>query len=185
MAVVLGACGNDSTLTQSATTENATTTAYVYALSGTQPQLPAAYDMITGAFVRPIVQASGAVNFEIAFDIDSTGQALLLPVRSVAPLPPLPTTGSPSVGFRRSTLAYDAITKAEQTGYTFDSVTTAKAGDVFYIELPSVGCVYGEPYYGKMSIDSINVVDRRLVVRAMTNRNCGGFRSLIDGLPTY
>jgi hypothetical protein len=180
---LLAACGAGTTLTQSATVANVTNSAYVYALSGSAPELPAAYDMVTGSFVRPIVQSTGSVNFEIAFDIDSLGQALLLPVRSVAPLPPQPTTGSPSVGFRRATIGYDAITTAQQTGYVFDSVTTAKAGDAFYIELPSAGCVYGEPYYGKMSIDSINVVDRRLVVRAMTNRNCGGYRSLVDGLP--
>jgi hypothetical protein len=181
---LLAGCNDDAILTQIATTENATSSGYVYAISGTPPEMSAAYDMVTNSLVRPVVQSDGSVNFQIVFDIDDQGRVLLIPVQNIAPIPPAPVTGAPSVGIAKSATPYDLITKAALSGYVFDSVAYAAAGDTFYLELPQAGCVYGEPYYGKLAIDSVIVAERRLVVRAMTNRNCGGYRSLTAGLPT-
>lgn len=155
----------------------------MYALTGSAPELPAAYDMETGSFVRPVVGSNGAVNFQMAFDIRADGKVLILPARKVSPQPPNPTTGAPSMGILKSTLPYDGMTRAATSNYLFDSVTVASAGDTYYIELPVAGCVYGEPYYGKLAIDSVFPADRRIVMRALTNRNCGGYRALTTGLP--
>lgn len=183
VAGVLAACGNDAVFTQLATVSNVSTTASVYALTGSAPELPAAYSMVNGAFVRPAVLSDGSVNFDLAFDIDAQGKVVILPVRKVVPTPPFPSTGAPSVGLLKSSIAYDVITRAAERGYKLDSAVVASPGDTYFLQLPAAGCVFGEPYFGKIVIDSVFVADRRIVVRALTNRNCGGYRSLTTGLP--
>ena len=183
LTVQLTACGKDSTFTQQATTENVSRTANVYALTGSAPELPAAYDMRTESYVRPLLQFDGTVNFTLAFDINAQGKAVLLPVRQIVPLPPFPVGGSVSIGLAKSATPYDLLTYAANTGYTQDSTQIASAGDTYMLKLLAAGCVYGEPVYGKLVIDSIIVAERRIVVRTLTNRNCGGYRSLVAGLP--
>lgn len=182
--IQLAACSDDGNFTQDATRANVTVAASVYALSGSLPELPAAYSATTGSFVRPIVgQGSGLVNFDIAFDIRADGKVLLLPVRRVVPFPPQPQTGAPSVGLLKSGTAFDLIERAVTAGYVTDSTVVASVGDTFLFRLNTSGCIYGEPFYGKLVVDSVIATQRRLVVRAMTNRNCGGYRSLLVGLP--
>ncbi|MEP6764131.1 MAG: hypothetical protein ABJB66_07465 [Gemmatimonadaceae bacterium] len=180
---MLIACGKDSTFTQEATTENVSRSASVYALTGSSPELPAAYDMFTESYVRPILQIDGTVNFTIAFDINSAGKVVLLPVRQIVPLPPFPVGGTVSIGLEKSQTSYDLITYAASGGYTQDSTQIASVGDTYLMRLGATGCAYGEPYYGKLIVDSIIVAERRMVVRTLTNRNCGGYRSLAAGLP--
>ncbi len=179
----MSACHTDSTFTQQATTENVSRSASVYALTGSAPNLPAAYDMETESYVRPVLLSDGSVNFTLAFDINAQGKVLLLPVRQVVPLPPFPVGGSVSLGLEKSATAYDLVTRAANTGYTQDSTQIASVGDTYLLKLIAAGCVYGEPYYGKLVIDSIILAERRIVVRSLTNRNCGGYRSLVAGLP--
>lgn len=183
-AGVFTACSDDGNFTQDATRENVVNASSIYALSGTSPDLPAAYSASNGAFVRPIVSSSaGSVNFELAFDIRADGKVLLLPVRSLVPFPPSPVTGAPSIGLQKSGAAFDLVERAASSGYLSDSVLVASAGETFLFRLTSAGCFYGEPYFGKLIIDSVIVSQRRMVVRALTNRNCGGYRSLTVGLP--
>ncbi|MBC8087934.1 MAG: hypothetical protein H7Z40_11770 [Phycisphaerae bacterium] len=180
----LAACSDDGNFTQDATRENVTNRASVYALTGSGPELAAAYSIANAAFVRPTLgQSSGQVNFEIAFDIQPDGKVLLIPVRAVIPFPPQPLTGAPSIGLLKSGAAFELVTKAATSGYVSDTTAVASAGDTYLYRLNSSGCIYGEPYYGKLVLDSVIVSQRRIVVRALTNRNCGGYRSLIEGLP--
>jgi len=180
----LAACSDDGNFTQDATRENVTTTASVYALTGSSPGLPAAYSVSNAVFVRPVVsQASGLVNFEIAFDIRSDGKVLLIPVRALVPFPPQPVSGAPSVGLQKSGITFDLLERAAATGYVSDTTAVGAVGDTYLFRLDASGCVFGEPFYGKLVLDSVIVSQRRLVVRAMTNRNCGGYRSLTAGLP--
>ncbi len=183
IAVVAGACGNDSSFTQNATSTNTTLTASLYALTGSAPELPAGYNATTNSFVRPLVsQSSGATNFELAVDIRSDGKVLLMPVRALIPFAPAPASGAPSIALLKSAQPFDLITRAPTSNaYVVDSVQVASAGDTFLIKVISSGCVYGEPLYGKIVIDSVFVAQRRMVVRAMTNLNCGGYRSLVSG----
>ena len=180
----LTACSDDGNFTQDATRENVTNSGSVYALTGTAPELPAAYSVANGQFVRPIVSSSaGIVNFEIAFDIRADGKVLLLPVRQVVPFPPAPVTGAPSIGLLKSGAPFDLVERAATAGYIPDSIQVASEGDTFLYRLTGSGCVYGEPFFGKMVIDSVIISQRRMVVRALTNRNCGGYRALTVGLP--
>lgn len=180
----MAACGADSNLTQDATSENVTVSSSVYALTGSSPELLAAYEASTNMFVRPIVgQFTGAANFELAFDIRDDGKVLLLPVRALVPFAPSPPGGAAHLGLQKSGTAFDLIQRAPSSGYTLDSVVVASVGETYLLKLPSAGCFYGEPFYGKLVLDSVIVEQRRIVVRALTNRNCGGFRSLSPGLP--
>lgn len=180
----LGACGDDGNFTQDATTTNVIDTADVYAISGSTPDKRAAYEMGTGTFVRPLVgEASGIVNFDIAFDINSEGKAVLLPVRTLVPFAPAPASGAPSVGLLKSGSSFDVLQKALTRGYVVDSAQVAAVGETYLIKLVTAGCIYGEPLYAKFVIDSIFPTQRRMVVRVLANRNCGGYRSLTVGLP--
>lgn len=183
IGAAVGACGNDSNFTQDATSTNTTVSASLYALTGSSPELQAGYEASTNSFVRPLVgQFTGTVNFELAVDIRADGKVLLMPVRAVIPFAPVPASGAPSIALQKSTQPFDLLTRAPTGGaYVTDSVAVASAGDTFLIKVISSGCVYGEPLYGKFVIDSIIVSQRRMVVRAMTNLNCGGYRSLVSG----
>ena len=182
---VFGACGNDSNFTQNATSTNFAIGASLYALTGTAPELPAGFEASTNTFVRPLIsQFSGAANFELAVDLRADGKVLLMPVRSLIPFAPAPTGGAPSIALLKSAQPFDVVVRAPANGaFVNDSVAVASAGDTFLIKVNSSGCVYGEPLYGKFVIDSVIVAQRRMVVRALMNLNCGGYRSLVAGIP--
>lgn len=176
----LAGCSSDSPFLQPATVENEARQATVYAISGTAPSLPAAYQMSQERFVRPSVLFDGSLNFELAFDIDAQGKVLLMPARTVVPQPP---ASAPVVGLLKLTAVFDQLTFAPDKGYKRDTIAVASRGETWLVQLVNAGCIYGEPFYAKISIDEINLVDRSISVRALTNRNCG-YRSLVSGLPT-
>jgi len=178
-ALVVAACGGSDGLTSPASVESFTRVFSVYALTGTSGALPAAYQFTTESLERPQVLASGAVNFDVAFDIGSDGKVRIFPARVIVPAPPSP---APVIGSQRAAQGFIAMTRAPTTGYLVDSVIVAGVNDSYVFELRSVGCIYGEPFYAKLAIDSIIPAERRIVVRSLVNRNCG-FRALTEGLP--
>lgn len=173
------ACGDNNGLLSPASIENTVRTYSVYALSGASGTLPAAYSYTTESLERPQILSNGATNFDIAFDLTSDGKVSLLPVRVLVPLPP---AGAPSVGMQRSTIAFATITRAPDRSYVSDSTLVAAVGETVLLQLPGSGCVYGEPYYAKVIVDSIIASERRMVIRSLVNRNCG-YRSLTTGIP--
>ena len=178
-AVVVAACSAGNGLTSPATVDNVTRTYSVYAVTGTSNALPAAYQYSTETLVRPQVLASGQLNFDVAFDITADGKARLLPAKYVVPLPP---GGAPIIGLQKMTAGYLQLERAPLTGYTLDSAATASVGETFTLQLHSARCIYGDFFYAKLTIDSVIVSQRRIVVRSLVNRNCG-YRSLTEGLP--
>lgn len=178
-AVVIAACGAGNGLTSPASVDNVTRTYSVYAVTGTSNALPAAYQYSTETLVRPQVLASGALNFDIAFDITADGKARLLPAKYVVPLPP---AGAPVIGLQKMTAAYLQLERAPLTGYTLDSAVTASVGETYTLQLHDSGCIYGDYFYAKLTVDSVIVSERRIVLRSLVNRNCG-YRSLTEGLP--
>lgn len=181
----LGACGNDSNFTQTATSSNAAVYSNLYALSGGSPERLGAYSASTNSFVRPIVgEGTGIVNFDLAFDINTDGKVVIYPVRTLVPFAPAPQGGAPSIGLRKSPSDFDLIELAPTGGYVADTAVVVSRGETYLFKLITSGCAYGEPLYGKLIVDSILPAERRLQVRALTNRNCGGYRSLATGVPT-
>jgi len=178
-AVVIAACGAGNGLTNPASVSNATRTYSVYAVTGTPNALPAAYQYSTETLVRPQVLSSGALNFDVAFDLTADGKVRLLPAKYVVPLPP---AGAPVIGLQKMTALYEQLVRAPNNGYTLDSAVTASVGETYTLELRDSGCSFGEYFYAKLTIDSVIVSQRRIVVRSLVNRNCG-YRSLTEGLP--
>ncbi|MBL0941034.1 MAG: hypothetical protein IBJ03_19275 [Gemmatimonadaceae bacterium] len=175
----LSACGNDNSLLSPATTENAVRSFSVYAVSGTSAALPASYRFTTESLERPQVLSNGAVNFDMAFDITADNRVSLIPVRAIVPLPP---AGAPAVGFRTTDASFTAVERAPTTGFTIDTALVVGAGQAVIAQVQGSGCILGDALYAKLVVDSIILTERRLVVRALTNRNCG-YRALTVGLP--
>lgn len=178
-AVALAACGDANNLLTAASFENTARNYSVYALSGTSSALPAAYQFTSELLARPQLLGNGGVNFDVAFDLTTDNKVKLLPVRSVVPLPP---AGVSSVGMLKSASSYRALERAPDRGYTIDSTLVIGIGETVVLQLPGSGCIYGEPFYAKLVVDSIIVAERRIVVGSLVNRNCG-FRALTVGIP--
>jgi hypothetical protein len=176
-ALLLGACNNDDPFRQRATQPNNEGRFTVFALTGAAPGLPAAIDINTGRAVVPEVIA-GRTNFDLAFDVTATGRILVLPAATVAVAP----GGGSQVGIQLATGSFESVARAPIAGYRTDSSRVVAVGEVVLFELPRQ-CVFGEPYYGKLVVDTLIPATRRLVIRALVNRNCG-YRGLGPGLPT-
>jgi hypothetical protein len=152
----------------------------VFALTGT----PAAYPSGINTYIRSAVRVDGNAGFDVAFDIDAQGNALVHPVQKVVSS----LTSSRRVGLRRVSGSFDDITIAP-TGTYADSTIVASPGDIIIVQ--SIRNSSGDvcqfdisPYiYAKLQIDSIAVDTRTLVVRSLLDPNCG-FRSFESGIPT-
>lgn len=175
------ACGGAASLLSPASIANVTRIFSVYALTGTSNALPAAYKFTTESLERPQVLNSGAINFDVAFDITADGRVRILPAKFVVPLPP---AGAPVVGLQKMTVAFEVLARAPATGFQTDSAVTVGIGETYTIKLAHSGCTFSEPFYAKFTVDSIDLSQRRVVVRSLVNRNCGYF-ALTDGLPTF
>jgi len=152
----------------------------VFALTGT----PAAYPSGINTYIRSAVRVDGNATFDVAFDIDAQGRALVHPVQKVVST----LTSGRRVGLRRVSGNFDDITIAP-TGTYADSTIVASKGDIIIVQ--SIRNSSGDvcqfdisPYiYAKLKIDSIAVDTRTLVVRSLLDPNCG-FRSFESGIPT-
>lgn len=174
------ACGDNSNFLSPASSANVIRTYNVWALSGTNSALPAAVQFSALTAERPQLLANGSVNFEVAFDLTADGKVRFMPARSVVPQAP---SGAPTVGLTKSTSSFAQVTRAPDRGYIDDSTLVVGVNEVVLVRLVSSGCVLGDPYYAKAVVDSIIATERRIVLRALTNRNCG-YRALTEGLPS-
>ena len=179
-SAALAACGDANPFRSAAAYENFDRSYTLYALSGTSSALPAGYQFTTESIVRPQVLNTGALNFDIAMDIDVSGNVVVSTAKKLVPLPP---AGAPSIGMLKLTAVYDQLTLAPDKGYVSDSTVTLKVGEAVLIRIIGSGCVYGEPFYAKLSIDEVDRTQRKISVRSLVNRNCG-YRSLSSGVPT-
>jgi hypothetical protein len=152
----------------------------VFALTGT----PAAYPSGINTFIRAPVRVDGNANFDVAFDLDDQGRAIIYPVQKVVSS----LTSTRRVGLRKVTGAFDDITVAP-TGTYADSIVVASKGDIVVVQSARNGsgdaCQFDiSPYiYTKLLVDSIAVDSRTIVVQAVLDPNCG-FRSFESGIPT-
>lgn len=176
---VVGACGDNNGLLAPASNENVARQVSLFAMTGTAPALPAAYVFTSESVVRPQVLGNGAPNFELAFDITADGRVLFMPVKWLVPAPP---SGSPTVALLKATADFDALERAPDRGYVADSTLLVAKGETVLVRLSSSGCVYGDPYYAKMRVDTIIATERRIIFSSLVNRNCG-YRALTAGVP--
>jgi len=172
----VGACEDPFKL--KATDENQSQPFVVHALSGSQ----LAY--VTALFfpVKQVARVDGAFAFDVAFDLNTAGDIVLLPVGLVGQSP----GGNRRVGIQRTTTAYDAVGEAPTSGYAVDTATVIKRGETAVVQAQESLCAASlAPYlYAKIVVDSVDLAQRTIVGRVTINTNCG-FRSLAKGLPGF
>jgi hypothetical protein len=171
------ACDTDDPFRPVATVPNVVTGLDLAALS-TGSVAPTAIDFLSLRAVRPVVDGTGGINFQLAVDLDASNRVRLLPVLAVLS----PPTASSSIGLLRAPQPFELVTRAPTGGFAADSAVTTAPGETWIVRITAGVCPFGDPYYAKLVVDDINTVTRRLFVRFLLNRNCG-YRDLVEGLP--
>ena len=180
VVVGLNACGDPTSLHASLITS--VDTLSVFALSGTPPSYPSGINVLA----RQAVRVDGGASFDVAFDIDANGDAVVYPVKQVVSLPGT----SRAVGMQKLLVQFDSVADAPKSGYQIDStsfVLTPAAtlfvqsqhnfsGDICQFALnPNI--------FAKLAVDSVNLASRTIYLRLGLDPNCG-FRSFVAGVPT-
>ena len=172
LAIGLGtACGDQIRLPAQGVVISDTLIAY--ALTGSDVSYPTALnvrDLVT-------VRATGLFNYEVGFDINSAGQAVLYPMSLLA----APEANVRQVGLRTVSGPFEDLTSAPRDGYVYDEALTVDPGETVAIEA-ATPCQYPYPQviFGKLVVDSVNIATRAIHFRAVADPSCG-FRSLVPG----
>jgi hypothetical protein len=153
------------------------------AFSGTPTGARSALGLYSGR-VSPagpsVFAPDGNLDFDLVFDIDDTGTAVLIPVSKIAIC-----TRTCQVGLQVvSDSSFDQLTKARSKGYTYDTLVTVGIGTPVYIVAKAGACatdLYSNDMYAKLVVDSVQTADRSVFFRIVTDPNCG-FRSLVPGV---
>lgn len=171
---ILSACTDPFRL--QAFVPNAIDTAVVlWAASDTLIHLPSGYNVQDGSTVR----TDRFADIDFLFDIDSAGQAVLLPTGAIG-------LGRGS-GIFVTAEPFAAIRLAPTTGYQDSLPVAVDSGTVAVIRSRPLSCsqfiTLVLPYYAKLEVLELNALERRLKFRILIDANCG-FRGLEEGLPT-
>jgi len=177
-ALALAAC--DDTNPFAATLPTAADAYTIFALTGTPPAYPSGLNTAARAATR----VDGNANFDVAFDINAEGNAVLYPVKLVVSS----IGGDRPVGLRKVDAPFDSVTSAPTGTYPTDSAVVAGRGQVVVVEANrgSDGdiCAFNisPNIYTKILIDSVDVTNRTINIKTVMDPNCG-FRSLAAGVP--
>ena len=172
---LLSGCGDPYDVGATQPTYAATFSAY--ALNGTPVSHPTA--LITSQLLP--VRADAQLAYDIAFDIDANGDAVIYTIREL-----VGELSARRVGLQHITnQTYAELVKAPGSGYRYDSLLTVPEGGVVVVQAqrPS-DCAYqvSSVIYTKFVIDSIDETERLLFMRGVTDRSCG-YRSFLPGIP--
>jgi len=178
-AAFISACGDPTGL--KASLLNSVDTLSVFALSGTPPNYPSGLAFLSHQSVH--VDGFGA--FDIAFDINADGNAVVYPVKLIV------ASGSPRpVAMQKIGEAFDSVAEAPKTGYQSDSALVALPGETIVVQSAHNAaadlCQFAinPNIYAKIGVDSVNLTSRTIYFRMRLDPNCG-FRSFAEGLPTH
>jgi len=168
------ACG-DSTGLLPPIAPNVVDTATFAAIRGTPIADPSGLDMVTNRVTR----TDRGQLFDVAFDFDSAGVAVLLPAGLLG--------FQPQVGWRRSNQEFDAIRSAPVEDFVADSSLALTVGQVFLVRSrnssSSCGFLGAVPRYGKFHVLEIDPQGRSVTLEFLVDVNCG-YRGLEPGFPT-
>lgn len=172
LLVTLAACGTTSGL-PSAHIVNAVDTVSLYALDGTPPATPSAYDILLVRKVRTDV----STGFDFVFNIDTAGHALLLPTGAVGL--------AKQSGIRIESSSFDAITDAPTSGYADSTGQQVVDGTVAVIRSRPTQCSFGAVVYqyAKLEVLDVDTVARQIKFQILVDQNCG-YRGLQPGIPS-
>lgn len=175
-AGLLAGCGNPNDLPD-ATIPNVESTATLSALTGTPVARPSAYSVAEATTVRS--DQGGA--FDFAFNIDPSGQAVLLPLAVLG----LGVQTGTNAGFIKVDQTFEAIESAPLNGYVTADTIHIAVGERYVVRSRVVCSGLGLPKYGKIEITDINPAPeaRTVTFRVLTDDNCG-YRGLAPDIPT-
>lgn len=178
LVVVLNACGDPTSLKANLATS--VDTLSVFALSGTPPSYPSGISILA----RQAVQVNGFGAFEVAFDIDAAGNAVVYPIKLV-----VGTGGTRPVGLQKVAGAFETVLEAPSSGYDTDEPVVLVPGETVVMQAAHNGdtdvCRFAvSPYlYAKIGVDSVSLATRTVYIKLGVDPNCG-FRSFASGVPT-
>ena len=153
----------------------------LFALTGTPPAYPSGLN----TFARSPTRVDGNASFDVAFDINADGKAVLYPVKLIV----TSVSGDRPVGLRKVAGTFDSITEAPTGTYQTDSAVVAAKGEIVVVEANrgSSGDVcsfnISPNIYTKILVDSIDVASHTITIQTVMDPNCG-FRSFATGIPS-
>jgi hypothetical protein len=180
LAILAVACGDPTK--PKATFANAPSTYTLYAFTGAPVNSATAISFLGGP-----ARADANFAFDVAFDLDASGHAVIYPARSLASDLAMLTTNVKRVGLQPVSGTFDALRIVPETGYDTLAARTVNVGDVLAVEMLDLStCLYslgGQTLYAKLTVDSIDATSRRLYARTVVDPNCG-YRSVVpDSIP--
>jgi len=182
-AVFAAACGDPFVV--NAPFATASDSFAVTAVTGTPASVRALWRI--GSFARFRLDSIGG-SFDLGFDIDAAGRAIVYPARTIAFAPASALGTQPQVGLQTTTQAFTAIDRAPLDGYRVDTALTVSKGQAVFVRTASDVCSLqqtgGTLLYTKFVVDSIDTATRQLFIRATIQPSCN-FRSFATGVPTF
>lgn len=142
-----------------------------------------------GDFLRYRLDSIGSP-FDLGFDFDATGRITVFPARTIVAPPPRTLVTGPAVGLQSTTNAYAGADRAPASGYTVDTAIVVTTGQTVFVRSASNYCALqasrtgGTLLYAKFVVDSIDTVNRQLLIRSTIQPSCN-FRSFATGVPTF
>jgi hypothetical protein len=153
----------------------------IFALTGTPPAYPSGLN----TYGRSPTRVDGNAAFDVAFDINADGNAILYPVKLVVSS----VSGDRPVGLRLVPGVWDSVTEAPTGTYQTDSAVVASKGQVVVVQAnrgtSGDVCSFNiSPFiYSKILVDSIDVKSHTITIQTVMDPNCG-FRSFAAGIPS-
>jgi hypothetical protein len=148
----------------------------VQALNGTGASAESGIRLLTATNVVP----DYTEGFDFALDIDSIGRVVLIPRTKI-----LACTVICQLGIKiipADSVPFDSLFDAPKSGYHYDSVTVLPVGATTAFVTKDVFCqasnISTYDLYAKMIVDSVDLADRSIFVRVVSDPNCG-FRGLV------
>ena len=180
LAATLTACKGLTSI--DASFQNVTASDTVFALNGGPPNGVNTIKFFDGV----VLHANQGFAFDVAFDLDASGNVVIIPVKAVSTT--FPNTAY-SVGLQRVTGSFPSVLEAPKDGYRADTAMTVGIGQTIVAESRDVigVCAFslkGQSYYSKLVIDEVDPLLKRIVFTVTVNRNCG-FRSFAPGIPEF
>ncbi|HEY3258098.1 MAG TPA: hypothetical protein VGJ64_04525, partial [Gemmatimonadaceae bacterium] len=124
----------------------------LFALSGTPPAYPSGLN----TYGRTPTRVDGTASFDVAFDLNAEGNAILYPVKLIVSS----VGGDRPVGLRKVSGTFDQVTEAPTGTYQTDSAVVASKGEVVVVQanrgISGDVCAFNvSPYiYTKILVDS-------------------------------
>ena len=176
LTVAAAACGDFTGVPASLPT--ITDSGVVYALNGAPPGAPTSLHMFSGS----LLAADANFLFDVAFDIDSAGNVVVLPQRAVAS----GLASTHSVAIATVADAFESLGSAPKIAYRPDTALVTHPNVTVVVQSTDQNAcgvsLTGTTLYAKFVVTSVDPVARQLKLRFTTDPNCG-FRSFASGIP--